>query len=112
MTNFQGLRYTRELSESSATLGDDLEKFLDDVGTHVLAWVRHGKSNLFDLELTHGEACRRDALGYSGARGLACSPVNVPAGTVTALWCPGLYQGQPWIPLLMRRGYLKHLVLI
>ena len=36
---------------------------------------------------------------------------SAPSHTLTALWCPGVYEGQPWIPLFLRRGYRKKLVL-
>jgi hypothetical protein len=111
LAEFSGLQYQRELSRVSPELGAP-ESFLQDVGLHVLSWARHGKANPADLSSEEAASCKSDALGYSGARALACSPSNVPAGTLTALWCPGVFHGEPWIPLLIRRGYLKHLVLM
>ena len=56
-------------------------------------------------------SCRRDMFGYGNVGGLAATSLNVPSATVTALWCPGLHNGHPWMPLLIRRNKLRHLVI-
>jgi deoxynucleoside triphosphate triphosphohydrolase SAMHD1 len=106
---FGGLEYEVELETPALALGR-LDAFLEAVGTQVLAWSRHHKT-LPDLTRGERRACRADALGYAGARALICTPMNVPVATLTALWCPGLYNGRPWMPLVIRRGYLDRLVL-
>jgi hypothetical protein len=108
---FQGLFFGVPATEKPGDLKKDVGDFLADVGRHVLAWARHKEINYGALSPEHSKACEKDALGYSGARTLMCTPMSVPAGTVTAFWCPGIFHGEPWIPLLIRRGYLKHLVL-
>jgi hypothetical protein len=110
MTRFRGLHYANEMSRDVANL-EDLADYLEDVGTHLLAWVRHGQENPANLSAGELDACRRDALGYNGARALICTPMNVPVGTITAFWCPGMYRGNPWMPLVLRRSYLKNLIL-
>jgi HD superfamily phosphohydrolase len=110
LKSFKGLHYKNALSRTTTEL-DSVGELLQDIGCHVLAWARHRATDLSSIGKEQLEACKRDALGYRGARALACTPMNVPAGTVTAFWCPGLYKGDAWIPLLIRRGYLQHLVL-
>jgi deoxynucleoside triphosphate triphosphohydrolase SAMHD1 len=106
---FQGLFYGRDTTEERADLGE-AQDFLSEVGREVLAWSRH-RRDYGSLTREQSAACQRDSLGYRGATCLMCTPMNVPVGTVTAFWCPGIFQGEPWIPLVIRRGYLKHLVL-
>lgn len=42
-------------------------------------------------------------IGYSNAQAMVLFPYNVPTMTVTALWCKGVVDGIPWIPLAERR---------
>jgi hypothetical protein len=87
----------------------DLKKYLREVGTSLLAWSRRKKPvdrlNQHDLSW-----CKADAFGYRNAGGLIATATNVPTSTVTALWCPGMHNGQPWMPLLIRSHKLRHLV--
>jgi hypothetical protein len=110
LTRFRGFSYGKKLSEKAVTLGG-LADFLEDVGRDVIAWARFGEQNPSKLSRTQKAECKRDALGYRGAQALMCTPMNVPVGTIAAFWCPGFHKGEPWMPLLIRRGYLKHLVL-
>ena len=107
---FGGLMYATQLNNAAANLGP-LETYLRRVGTQVLAWFRHRADSLDNLSSAQRRACTRDALGYRGARAVACTPMNVPVGTLAALWCPGVVDGKAWTPLLIRRGYLNSLVL-
>ncbi|MDE2227741.1 MAG: HD domain-containing protein [Alphaproteobacteria bacterium] len=110
LTRFAGLSYARELVLDAKDLGS-AEEFLRDVGQNLLAYVRYGQNEFARLSPGQKSECENDSLGYSGQRALVCTTTNVPTGTVTAFWCPGMYKGEPWVPLLIRRGYLKNLVL-
>lgn len=110
LTKFCGLSYARELRKS-ASISSELENFLRDVGRHCIAWARYKVDDIVDLTPEQLEDCEKDALGYSGARALISTPMNVPVGTLMALWCPGIYKNIPWSPLLIRRGYLQHLIM-
>lgn len=110
LKGYQGLVYDREMAREARNL-EDLSDFLKDVGSHLISWVRYGKDNLAELTEDQQARCEKDALGYDGASALVCTGINVLAGTVIAFWCPGIYRGEAWMPLLIRRGYLKHLVL-
>jgi len=108
---FQGVAWSRELGSSGLTLSSELEGFLQEAGEQLLGWCRFGARDFHALEEAKQDTCRRDALGYSGAGGLMVTPFNAPTSTFTALWCPGFVRRMPWVPLMIRRGYLKHLVL-
>ncbi len=108
---FRGLLFTQSLAATPVTVSPDLEAFLAEAGTSVLSWCRHRTADLSALQPDELAACEQDALGYSGARALMCTPFNVPTGTFTAFWAPGYVNGEPWMPLLLRRGYLKRLIL-
>ena len=110
ISSFQGLHYGSEASDQAVDL-DELAPFFADVGKELLAWGRYGQSDFSKLTPEQRALCERDALGSGGAKALMCTPTNVPVGTIPAFWCPGLYRGEPWCPLLLRRGYLKRLVL-
>jgi hypothetical protein len=107
---FQGAVYGKLINRAEATLGS-LESFLKEVGSSLIRWNRFGKEDLRELSAAEIEECGRDALGYEGAKGLFCTPMNVPVATLTALWAPGIHNGEPWMPLLLRRGYIDRLVL-
>jgi hypothetical protein len=107
---FKGVHYGMEISNSSLDL-DGLESFLSDVGTALMISNRFPGKSKRDLSKKALKACRNDALGYGTAKGLFCTPFNVPVGTITALWAPGVHNGEPWVPLLIRRGYIERLVL-
>lgn len=109
--NFKGVFAAQELNSRAPKLSDVLEGFLQDVGARTLAWCRHGSRDFEKLSSEAKDACNLDALGYAKAKGLITTPFNTPTSTLTALWCPGFVGETPWMPLLMRRGYLKHLIL-
>ncbi|GAB5505965.1 MAG: hypothetical protein Rhirs2KO_11280 [Rhizobiaceae bacterium] len=110
--NYQGLRYAQDLNLAPAEIGDELKGFLKSVGTSTLAWCRFGVSSPDDLkDKDHKAECENNALGYDGAGAAMCTLTNVPTGTFTAFWAPGFYRGGPWMPLLIRRGYLQKVVL-
>jgi hypothetical protein len=50
-------------------------------------------------------------IGYANAGALLVTSVSTPTGTITPLWQPGLYQGQPWMPLAIRTNKLRYLVI-
>ena len=85
-------------------------EFLAKVGENVLAWARHGKA-LPDLNADQRKQCKRDGLGYDKAKGLTFTSRNVPVSTLTCLWAPGRFNNLPWMPLGLRRGYGKQVIL-
>ncbi len=108
---FQGIVFHQALSLSSASLSPGMEDFLRAVGTSTLAWCRHRMVDLTKLTPDQLEECSRNALGYDGVKALIATQLNVPAGTLTPFWAPGFFNGEPWLPLLLRRGYIGDLVL-
>jgi len=107
---FDGVVFSEEM-HAGAYLSPELEKHLQEVGTSLIAWARKGERNLSKLNRDQLKDCERDALGYRGEKTLVSTPLNVPVGTLTALWCPGFYRSEPWMPLLIRRGYMDKLVI-
>jgi deoxynucleoside triphosphate triphosphohydrolase SAMHD1 len=110
LEQFLGLFFGSEPPVDQAEVAE-AEKFFADVGRQVLAWAKYGATRIEDLTDAQRQTCERNALGYSGAKALMCTSMNVPVGTLTAFWCPGFYGTEPWTPLLIRRGYLSRLVL-
>jgi deoxynucleoside triphosphate triphosphohydrolase SAMHD1 len=101
--SFGGLRFGKALAEpGTAPLESGFRKYLDDVGTQCLRYVRGPDAD----EMT----CRTDSLGYGGSEGRTVTLLNVPTSTYTAFWCPGIVDGEPWFPLFIRRGYAEKLV--
>jgi hypothetical protein len=95
--------YDGELPSKAQKMSSEMKSFLEDVGMHVLQHC--------SIEQAPLESFRSDALGYGGMASLMVTPFNVPSHTITALWCPGRYKALPWVPLLLRRGYRKHLII-
>jgi hypothetical protein len=85
ITRFKGVHYGMEISNSNHDL-DALESFLTEVGTSLMISIRHPGKSKKDLSAKAISACRADAGGYGGAKGLFCTASNVPVGTITALW--------------------------
>lgn len=109
--NFRGLFSARDVTPRGLSLSSRLEAFLLTVGADLLASCRYKSDDgVSGLRPDDRAKCERDALGYNGARGLLCTAYNVPVSTLTPIWCPGFALGEPWMPLLVRRGYLEHLV--
>jgi hypothetical protein len=101
------VEYANELNTESVTIADDLKSFLADVGVQLLQRIRFGDSATTSEQ---NAALQKDALGYGGHCSVIVTPFGAPSHTITALWCPGIFQGQAWVPLFLRRGYRKHLV--
>jgi len=110
-TAFRGIFLEEELRSQQISLSPDLERFLSEVGTSLLAYCWYGEHDKNLLSAEKQDRCRANALGYDGARGLLATLINVPTSTLTPLWCPGLSKNAPWMPLVIRRGYIRHLVL-
>ena len=110
LQKFLGLRHTAALTANSIETDSPLTTFLEEVGREVIAWARYGKT-YSEVGEHDRDDCSRDALGYHRAGGLTATVFNVPVSTCTALWCPGVFRKEPWVPLLIRRGYLDKLVL-
>jgi deoxynucleoside triphosphate triphosphohydrolase SAMHD1 len=110
LTKFEGLTFGEKMRDGVG-IPLEIEKFLESVGTSALAWARFGATELSALDALDLKNCERDALGYRGAKALVTTLLSVPTGTLTPLWCPGFHNGEPWMPLLIRRGYLEKLVI-
>lgn len=106
--DFRGIRY-RHAIERAADWPDDLHKFLSEVGLSLMAWTGFHKSPA-DLDERELEFCKEKAFGYGNVGGLVATASNVPTATVTAVWCPGMHNGAPWVPLMIRQNKLRHLV--
>ena len=112
MGHFVGVKFQEVIKPYAVELPPALKEFLVYVGANLLAYCRYGETR--GPEVLNDEkrkACYANALGYSNAEGLLMTIFNVPVSTITALWCPGMVEQRPWMPLLLRRGYLQHLVL-
>jgi hypothetical protein len=106
--NFKGLRYAEKLG-GSYSWPAPLKRFLSDIGESVFAWS-HYRKPLMKLTTVQRGRCAANAFGYANAGGLIATLESVPTGTVTALWCPGIHKGQPWMPLVLRANRLKDLI--
>lgn len=95
----------KSLKGESAQLPDRLGTFLSEVGERLLTGIRKA------TEPTAIAAAKNDSLGYSGTASVVLTQFNVPSNVITAFWCTGMSGEVPWVPLFLRRGYLKHLVL-
>ncbi len=101
------VEFGEELPSKTSLLSPEMKSFLESVGVEIL---RHCRRNLVpDAKIT--ETCKRDALGYGGKASLIVTPYNAPSHAITAFWCPGKFRDLPWVPLFLRRGYRKHLVI-
>lgn len=110
--NFTGLHLGEVYDHRPTLLPKDLSDFLHSVGADVLAYSRFGAvDGCAKLGPQERMSCEDDADGYGAAAWLVATPFNVPTSTYTALWCPGLFRGKPWLPLLIRRGHLNSLVI-
>jgi deoxynucleoside triphosphate triphosphohydrolase SAMHD1 len=102
LLKYKGTRFAQSLdsSDSGAELSSAFEEFLRNVGA---ACVTSSSE-------VGGGAPDENALGYGNSRGRTVTLWNVPTSTFTALWCPGIVDGEPWCPLFIRRGYAEMLV--
>lgn len=109
MSRFAGVRYARSV-DVGVNWPEPLRTFLTNVGSELIAGQWYSRS-LNALGANEQDRCRKHAFGYNNAGGLLTTLLSVPTGTVTPLWLPGLYEGQPWTPLVLRTNKLKHLVI-
>lgn len=104
MTNFQGLVYAHSIGDAPAWPAD-LREFLTEVGRSILRWANRDKGDTSDAFV------EANAFGYGNVGALISTATNVPTSTVTALWCPGIHNNSPWLPLVIRQRKLRHLIL-
>jgi deoxynucleoside triphosphate triphosphohydrolase SAMHD1 len=83
---------------------------LAEVGKSLQAWLKFG-TDLRELSPADRKTCAANSLGYDNAKGLTFTFRNAPVSTLTCLWAPGRFRGLPWMPLGIRRGYAKRLIL-
>lgn len=98
-----GMRFSKDLEDVRPTISHELSEFLKDVGKQLLESKKGGSLD--------AEWIAENAMGYGNHASFMTTTSSAPTHTVTALWHPGKFNGEPWIPLLLRRGYRKHLVL-
>lgn len=101
--------YDQEIPASGPNLSQELTSFLAETGYGLLRELRH--AGLPDLDGAQEASLRGDALGYGNVGTVMVTTTSAPSHALTALWCPGIIQGQAWIPLFLRRGYRRNLVL-
>lgn len=109
LAQFSGLRFGTLIGKG-LLFSADLNAFLEDVGRELMA-QRLFDSAFSDLRPEDQKRCSANSLGFGNYGGITVTNVNVPASTVTALWQPGSYKGRPWIPLFLRRGRYRDLLL-
>jgi HD superfamily phosphohydrolase len=90
-------------------VSNKFEKFVSAVGADLYALIKYNRE-FAQLTPAEKSTCNANSLGYDNAKGLTITFRNVPVSTLTCLWCPGRYQGRPWLPLAIRRGYGKQVV--
>lgn len=109
--NFVGVFIGNALDRPTRTLSANLRSFLSSTGAELIAYSRFKAKAITDLMPAEQQQCWEDALGYSNAEGLLATYLNVPTSTLTCLWCPGMARGHPWMPLMLRRGYINRLII-
>lgn len=110
IVNFVDIFIANALQRTSA-LSPELKDFLSRVGADLIAYKEFSGKRASQLQPSESRACVDNALGYGNAGGLLTTYVNVPTSTLTCLWCPGIARGHPWMPLLLRRGYIDQLII-
>ncbi|UFI04666.1 HD domain-containing protein [Roseibium aggregatum] len=108
--NFKGLRFAVALNRVEG-MDEQLIDFLREVGTGVMAWGKFRKNGVSDLTQEEKTICEANALGYGNAGGLVTTLRSVPTGTISAIWQPGFFRGQPWFPLVVRDSKFEDLIL-
>jgi HD superfamily phosphohydrolase len=78
--------------ETSKKLIGELREMLSSVGKELMLNEKKDPSRALSR-----------ALGENGTEATVLFPYNVPTMTITAFWCAGVYNGQPWMPLVERR---------
>ena len=111
--NFQELIVSKALqNHQQPTMSDDLKEFCKVVGLSCYAYAKFGYTDVDSInESTYKDECYNNALGYDNKCGTLVTCLNVPVSTLTLLWCPGFFQNTPWMPLFLRRGYLKKMII-
>lgn len=109
VNGFVSVKYSHDL-QTGFDWPDDLRSFLTTVGRNLIAWAKYG-GRLHEMTAEQVAICETMALGYGNVGGLTATVSNVPSSTVTAIWCPGLYNDSPWMPLLIRQNKIKALIL-
>jgi deoxynucleoside triphosphate triphosphohydrolase SAMHD1 len=108
-SNLKGVKYKHSI-EHEPEWPTDLHRYLEQVGLSLMAWAQFRKPP-GDLGPDEHKYCADRAFGYANVGGLVATNWNVPTATATPIWCPGLHSGAPWLPLLIRRNKLRHLVI-
>jgi deoxynucleoside triphosphate triphosphohydrolase SAMHD1 len=108
-SDFRGVEFTHAIDQL-ANWPESLRVYMQDVGRSLMAWARFRKSPE-QLSPQESTFCDERAFGYGNVGGLVATILNVPTATATAIWCPGMHRGSPWMPLLIRRNKLRHLVI-
>jgi hypothetical protein len=109
LTRFAGLKYSHAIQEAYEW-PNDLRVFLSEVGASLMAYTKHQKG-IDELGPDQRAACEAKAFGYGNVGGLLATATNVPTSTITALWSPGMHRGAPWMPLMIRQGKIRNLVI-
>lgn len=107
LNNFLGVSAAEEGGQ--VELSPALEEFMSKVGTDLIAYRKYA-CNSSDLAEDELAECARDALGYGNGRNLVATYLNVPTSTLTCFWHPGMFNGHPWMPFVIRRGYVTRLI--
>jgi deoxynucleoside triphosphate triphosphohydrolase SAMHD1 len=109
IVNARAISY-RDMIATTHSPSPELRAFLQDVGEAVLTDYLMNNEPTPVIAHVRAQAAKR-ALGDGPGCGLLATIFNVPTSTYPALRCPGVFKGQPWVPLFLRRGYLSNLVL-
>ncbi|QOZ55873.1 HD domain-containing protein [Bradyrhizobium sp. CCBAU 53338] len=107
--SFKGLRYSIRI-DRAFQWKSKLKNYLSEVGQSVIASTLYQR-NFSELTPSQKAKCRERALGYGNVGALVATNSSVPTSTVSALWCPGVHRGEPWVPLLLRSSKLSNLVI-
>ncbi len=109
LLGFKGVAASSPIG-ANVSWSNELKNFLTEVGRELVSAREFGVPYR-DLEESPRERVDYRAFGYGGVGALLATTSNVPTSTVTAFWHPGQFESRPWIPLLLRRGRFKDLVL-
>jgi len=111
ISGFVGVRLSKRIDARPSIVSPELHTFLRAVGRDVLAYARYrSEGGVSGLKPEQAAFCERNSGGYGDVGALVSTPFSVPTATYPAFWCPGFYQGAPWMPLFVRRGYTDRLV--
>ena len=108
-SGYQQVVYSRSI-EDTATWSPELRVYLTDIGRGLIATSRYGRP-FSDLPEDARKDCDDKAFGYGNIGGLLATALNVPTATTTVVWSPGIYEGRPWLPLMIRQNKLGKLTI-